>query len=360
MTFPVRPLLAALTCLVFFVDCSPQGGMPLGPSSPSGVANSARAAAKPKIHALGRRPQTSCPSEYYECVQVSASTPYTAEWCIIYSGTSGCSDLYPGVWTWFPAVATKTGKKTKKVGAFFCPNPGNPSTLTISTTVKKPSNGVAYVVDLTVCNSESSCEGPVKIGVTIVSGSNRTDAASGKRGDDVSTEAVNACGGTFTVPDVKGSFDTGSYLGYPTNSDGAGENADFTSYLTPPAYITSNLAYKALLIKAVLGAIRINFHGTPGFVTFAVNNGDITRFKAPPNWGKTTCTSSATYGEVLFTHPFTTASPIRSNIPLTAAWGFGILDTVISGNASPFDAINNKTPNTFTNGLVNWLVVYCT
>lgn len=362
MTFPVRPFWAPLTCLLFIVGCSSQSGTPLAPSSGYGAPNTSHAA-KPEIHTVGRRPQTSCPSQYSECVQVSTESPVTQEWCVAYG--SGCYYLAPGVWTWAPNVVTNKGKKTKKVAASFCPNPGNPSTLTISTDANAPSKVNAYVASFTACNSASTCVGPIEIGVTIVSDSSRTNVASEKRGDTVSPQdaeetAVDCSGGKFSVPKVKGSFTSSSYVGYPTNTDGNGEEARINSQLTPPAFTTSNKAYKALGVKAVLGAISVLFKGPPGFVTFGVNNGDVSHYEGPPNWLKSTCTSSTTYGEVLFSPPYDDDTPIRSQIALTAAWGFGFGATTVTGTSSPFDTTNAKEPMTFTNGEANWIVVYCT
>ena len=122
----------------------------------------------PQILGLGAKRNTSCPSEFYECVEISKASPASQEWCIIYSGTSDCTDLYPGTWTWSAlTVKAKNGKKTKKIKASFSPNPGNPTTLEISTKAKKGNGKVKYAVEMEVCNSASSCLGPILIGVSI-------------------------------------------------------------------------------------------------------------------------------------------------------------------------------------------------
>ena len=125
---------------------------------------------QPTVFGVGAKHQTSCPSEYYECIEISKTSPGSQEWCIIYSGTSDCTDLYPGTWTWSaPAVKAKNGKKTKKVKCTFSPNPGNPTTLTLSTKSKKSSKGkIVYACELSVSNSNGSTLGPILIGISIL------------------------------------------------------------------------------------------------------------------------------------------------------------------------------------------------
>jgi hypothetical protein len=123
---------------------------------------------RPHLSFVGARQSTTCPSQYISCLTISKSSPGTQEWCIIDSG-SGCTDLAPGTWTWTAeAVTTKKGKKTKKIKADFSPNPGNPTNLTVSTTVKKSTKGkIKYAVEFEACNSSSSCVGPALIGIII-------------------------------------------------------------------------------------------------------------------------------------------------------------------------------------------------
>jgi hypothetical protein len=127
-----------------------------------------RHAGAPMIQLAGAKPNTSCPSSYYECVTVSKTSPVQQQWCIVYSGTSDCSDLYPGTWTW-SAPVTKAHHRRGKVVAKFSPNPGNPTELTIS--IKRhlrSSNGkIARVASLEACNSSNSCVGPLLIGIII-------------------------------------------------------------------------------------------------------------------------------------------------------------------------------------------------
>jgi hypothetical protein len=124
----------------------------------------------PMVFAAGAQRQTTCPASYYECFEISKTSPASQEWCIIYSGTSDCTDLYPGTWTWSaPASKVKNGKKTKKVKCTFSPNPGNPTTLTMATKSKKSSKGkIVYACSLTVTNSAGSSLGPLLIGFSIL------------------------------------------------------------------------------------------------------------------------------------------------------------------------------------------------
>ncbi|MGA8097429.1 MAG: hypothetical protein WB810_02090 [Candidatus Cybelea sp.] len=112
----------------------------------------------------------SCPSSYYECVTVSKSSPLQQQWCIVYSGTSDCSDLYPGTWTWAaPVSKARHHHKKGKVVSKFSPNPGNPTELTLSIKgrLRSSHGNVARVANLTACNSADSCVGPVAIGIII-------------------------------------------------------------------------------------------------------------------------------------------------------------------------------------------------
>lgn len=161
---------SALAASLMLSACSSGSTVPAGSQS---VAPMGHHAGAPQVVGLGAKHDTSCPSTYYECVEVSKASPAQQEWCLIYSGTSDCTDLYPGTWTWSAIVVkAKNGKPTNKhskhVKASFSPNPGNPTTLTISTNASKTSHGkIKYAVELSVCNSASSCLGPIDIGVSI-------------------------------------------------------------------------------------------------------------------------------------------------------------------------------------------------
>jgi len=126
----------------------------------------------PQIELLGAKRNTSCPSEYIACVEISPTSPAEQEWCIVYSGTSDCSDLYPGTWTWdWPTykVKKKGFKGSKKIQASSSPNPGNPTFLTISTKKAKSTKGkIKYAVELIACNSAGSCLSGYYIGVSVL------------------------------------------------------------------------------------------------------------------------------------------------------------------------------------------------
>lgn len=160
---------AALAASLVLSACSGSSSLPSGSQSVAPMGHHG----SPQVLALGAKHDTSCPSTFYECFEITKGSPATQEWCIIYSGTSDCTDVYPGTWTWSATVVkVKKGKPTnshsKHVVASFSPNPGNPTTLTVSTNASKTSHGkIKYAVELNVCNSASSCLGPIDIGISI-------------------------------------------------------------------------------------------------------------------------------------------------------------------------------------------------
>jgi len=111
--------------------------------------------------------QQSCNySAYYECITVSKATPFTQEWCISTTGT--CGSVFPGTWTWSSTITTVKGKKFKKMTASYSPNPGNPSTLTISEKkkVKSTKGKIKYESSLQACSSTYGCVYlPLPIGI---------------------------------------------------------------------------------------------------------------------------------------------------------------------------------------------------
>jgi len=105
-------------------------------------------------------------SKYLECVTVTKATPFTQEWCISTNGSR--TTVYPGVWTWALPITTTKGKKYKKLASSWSPNPGNPSTLTISEKKKvKSSKGkVKYEGALSACSPTYGCVyGTLPIGI---------------------------------------------------------------------------------------------------------------------------------------------------------------------------------------------------
>jgi hypothetical protein len=166
-------LLCASSALAASLILSACSSGSMSQAIPGGSQSSmGRHAGTPMLHLVGAKADASCPSQYYECVTVSKSSPLEQQWCIVYSGTSDCSDLFPGTWTWSAPVSKAHHKKHHKKGkliAKFSPNPGNPTELTISIKgkVKKTGGKVGYVANLEACNSSNSCVGPVGIGIIV-------------------------------------------------------------------------------------------------------------------------------------------------------------------------------------------------
>jgi hypothetical protein len=128
-----------------------------------------RHAGAPTLQLMGgAKHDASCPSSYYECITVSKASPSEQQWCVVYSGTSGCTDLYPGTYTWSAKISKAKKKKKKgKLVSKFSPNPGNPTEWTVSEKgkVKSSKGKVGYVTEFNVCNSDNSCLGPIEIGI---------------------------------------------------------------------------------------------------------------------------------------------------------------------------------------------------
>ena len=117
--------------------------------------------ARPVLGSTNARPDSSCPYSG-GCFVVLAGSPLTAEWCI--SSTGNCSSGLVGVWNWTATVTNvKTGKVSKPgkgpVTAVWSPDPGNPSTLTISTNFKKAAKHpkIVYTVAASTCDSSIGC-----------------------------------------------------------------------------------------------------------------------------------------------------------------------------------------------------------
>jgi hypothetical protein len=183
---------------------------------------------KPQIYLAGQHHDTSCQSQYYECVWIADGSPATQEWCVIYSGASDCTDLYPGTWTWTSTVTSVKGKPTKKVRATFSPDPGNPTTLTISTSSKKGSAGqVAYVVSFTACNSASSCVGPVQIGVVTRGAVCFSEDPNKRKAGAIN---VNPAGGAW------GTCNRNVVISYPPSTQTKAWSVDITSLPAAPGW----------------------------------------------------------------------------------------------------------------------------
>jgi len=108
-----------------------------------------------KIIFLGARggaaPNFSCPPSYFGCTSPTRSSPFTANWCV--SKTGSCSqDLVPYWWT-ATIQRIGVGQSYRRIRATWYPNPGNPSTLTLSDDRKTAKNTkLIAAVFLTACS----------------------------------------------------------------------------------------------------------------------------------------------------------------------------------------------------------------
>jgi hypothetical protein len=118
--------------------------------------------ARPVAGRSDAAPAASCPYSG-GCYAVDKGNPVTFQWCI--STTGNCTSGLDGNWTWTAVVTDiKTGKVIKPgkgpVSAVWSPDPGNPSTLTVSTDFKHLHEHpkVLYSVTLSTCEvSGSQC-----------------------------------------------------------------------------------------------------------------------------------------------------------------------------------------------------------
>jgi hypothetical protein len=103
-----------------------------------------------------------CPGKDIACLTVAYHYPAQYYFCFIPSG----SQCTLGPFSWSSRIRTNSGKVFKGLSGSFYPNPGDPSTDTISET--KPlasSHGkVKYQQTILACRS-SGCEGPYHIGI---------------------------------------------------------------------------------------------------------------------------------------------------------------------------------------------------
>ena len=91
-----------------------------------------------------------CPPTYFACVSPTKASPYQDGWCVSTSGN--CTTGLVGSWNWTSVVA-KLGKGFKKVKSTWSPDPGNPSTNTISDARRK-AKGTKLIASVT----HSTCE----------------------------------------------------------------------------------------------------------------------------------------------------------------------------------------------------------
>lgn len=153
------PLVAAATMLTSCSGTDGSSPAPLGRTAAQvGTKSQELGGLRPVLVALDARPMASCSSAYTECFQISKGDPYTAEWCISDSGN--CSSGLAGTPDWTATVTNpKTGKPEKGLTAVWSPDPGNPSTLTITNHRKhcKNPNEVKWVVTLSECDGSLGC-----------------------------------------------------------------------------------------------------------------------------------------------------------------------------------------------------------
>jgi hypothetical protein len=147
---------SALAATIAIAGCSAGGG---SQAIPGGSQSSMAQRGHLQIVSAGIQKNTSCPSTYLECATVSKKAPFTQGWCI--SSTGSCNTPCCGTnWTWaLPITVVKTGKPYKKLISSWSPNPGNPTTLTISEKgkVKKSHGKVKYEGALSACSPTYGC-----------------------------------------------------------------------------------------------------------------------------------------------------------------------------------------------------------
>jgi hypothetical protein len=100
-----------------------------------------------------------CPVQYVQCVTISYSTPVSVSLACTY-----CGSYYP---YWGGAVyKKKSGELFKHITSNFSPDPGNPTTDTMTETRPvKPSNGhVRYIQQYDFCIS-GNCSDTFEIGI---------------------------------------------------------------------------------------------------------------------------------------------------------------------------------------------------
>jgi hypothetical protein len=150
--------------------CSGQtsGGSGFAPASaPASSAATATTASAPALRSLfqplgGVINNGKCPGKDIARLTVSYGYPAQYYFCFIPSG-SQCNG---GQFTWSSSIQGKKGKVFAGLSGSFSPNPGDPSTDTISETRPLASSHgkVKYQQTIYACVS-SGCEGPYHIGI---------------------------------------------------------------------------------------------------------------------------------------------------------------------------------------------------
>ncbi len=109
----------------------------------------------PLLVVIGARPDASCPSQFITCVSISRTSHRKVGICVQYSYCPA-----PGEWTWSSQVqVVKTGKVVRAILSSASPNPGNPTTFTISEKrrVKSSNHAYKYQDAVEACDSSSNC-----------------------------------------------------------------------------------------------------------------------------------------------------------------------------------------------------------
>jgi hypothetical protein len=158
--------LALLCATLAFASCGSQS--PSAPGLAGAPGTGPASSLKPRLMELHPKSTTgSCPSPYAQCVTISPSEPYSGSWCINY-GTGCDPSVHP---TWYGIVYHVNPHKVyKKISSSYYPNPGNPTTVTISDDGAKPTKGIQNELMFWACITASDCTGPVYIGITVSHG----------------------------------------------------------------------------------------------------------------------------------------------------------------------------------------------
>ena len=105
---------------------------------------------------------TTCPRRYYECVTLSPGGSYSFFWCVGYfTSTSSFCGPYGGTWTW-SATANKGRKPTKILSVDnFSPNPGDPTTETVTVRNNAKSTDGKYLYYFSVTDTGTGSCGSI-------------------------------------------------------------------------------------------------------------------------------------------------------------------------------------------------------
>ena len=118
-----------------------------------GAGPAARVVPARLVNAGATTASSSCPSNDAACFTISEDKPATSTWCI--SKLGKCTEGLEGPQRWsahaYYCPASGSCMQTFKIKATWDPRRGNPSSETISTRLKKPTDGYTYQVDFLAC-----------------------------------------------------------------------------------------------------------------------------------------------------------------------------------------------------------------